>query len=276
MSPKLKRNILRIPAYLLLAVTSVLALVPFYIMFIMGTYKNEDIFKGLKLLPGNYLIENFKTILGGNVFTPYFNSVFISIVSMVSCVFVSAMCGYGMSKFEFKGKKVFMRILLVTLMMPYQISLAGYLMEMRWMHMNNSLWPMIFVFFANPFGAFWMTQYIGSSIPGSLIESARIDGASEFRIFLTIVFPIIRPAIITLGLLIFLWSWNNFIIPLVFVADPKHYTLPLFVSTLGGAYRIDYAAKLLNLTIATIPVLVFFSIFSKYLIKGMTIGAVKE
>ena len=92
----------------------------------------------------------------------------------------------------------------------------------------------------------------------------------------TIVLPIIKPAIITLGLLIFLWSWNNFIIPLVFVSDPNQYTLPLFVSTLGGSYRIDYAAKLLNLTIATIPVLVFFSIFSKYLIKGMTIGAVKE
>ena len=121
-----------------------------------------------------------------------------------------------------------------------------------------------------------MTQYIGSSIPDTIIESARIDGASEFRIFATIVLPIIKPAIITLGLLIFLWSWNNFIIPLVFVSDPNQYTLPLFVSTLGGSYRIDYAAKLLNLTIATIPVLVFFSIFSKYLIKGMTIGAVKE
>ena len=121
-----------------------------------------------------------------------------------------------------------------------------------------------------------MTQYIGSAVPSSLIESAEMDGAGHFRIFMTIVFPIIKPAVITLGLLIFLWSWNNFLIPLVFVADPRQYTIPLFVSTLGGAYRIDYAAKLLNLTIATIPVLVFFSIFSKYLIKGMTIGAIKE
>lgn len=276
MKEKVKIRLIRIPAYLLLAITSVLALVPFYIMFIMGTYKNEDIFKGLRLLPGNYLAQNIQTILQGDVFTPYLNSMFISIVSMVSCILVSALCGYGMSKFRFKGRTVFLRILMITLMMPYQISLAGYLMEMRWLHLNNTLWPMIFVFFANPFGAFWMTQYIGSSIPDTIIESARIDGASEFRIFATIVLPIIKPAIITLGLLIFLWSWNNFIIPLVFVSDPNQYTLPLFVSTLGGSYRIDYAAKLLNLTIATIPVLVFFSIFSKYLIKGMTIGAVKE
>lgn len=272
----IKNRMGKLAGILLLICTTVVALVPFYIMFIMGTYKNEDIFKGLQLLPGTYLIENIKTILQGNVWQPYMNSVFISVFSMTSCVFISAMCGYGMAKFKFKGRKIFLRILMITLMMPYQISLSGYLMEMKWFHLNNTLWPMIFVFFANPFGAFWMTQYIGSSIPDTIIESARIDGAGEGRIFLTIVFPIIKPAIITLGLLIFLWSWNNFIIPLVFVSDPRQYTLPLFVSTLGGSYRIDYAAKLLNLTIATIPVLVFFSIFSKYLIKGMTIGAVKE
>jgi multiple sugar transport system permease protein/cellobiose transport system permease protein len=88
--------------------------------------------------------------------------------------------------------------------------------------------------------------------------------------------PIIKPAAITLALLVFLWSWNNFLIPLIFVTEPAKYTLPIFVSTLGGAYRVDYGAKMLDLTLATIPVLVFFGIFSKYLIKGMTIGAIKE
>lgn len=276
MKEKVKYRIARIPAYFLVTVTSIVALIPFYIMFIMGTYKNEDIFKGLRLLPGNYIKENFNTILQGDVLTPYMNSIMISVVSVVSCIFVSSLCGYGLSKFQFKGKKVFKQILMITLMMPYQISLAGYLMEMRWVGLNNTLWPMIFVFFANPFGAYWMTQYIGTAIPDSLVESAKIDGASEMRIFLTIVFPLTKPALITLALLIFLWSWNNFIIPLVFIADPRQYTLPLFISTLGGSYRIDYAARLLNLTLATIPVLVFFSIFSKYLIKGMTIGAIKE
>ena len=276
MKPKIFRRLTRIPAYLLLLFTTVLALLPFYIMFIMGTYKNEDIFKGLKMLPGDYVLENFKTILQGNVVGPYLNSLFISIVSMIVCVLVSAMIGYGMSRFQFKGKKTLMTILLATLVMPYQISMAGYMMEMRWMNLNDTLWPMILVFVANPFGAFWMTQYIGSAVPESIIESARIDGCGEFRLFLTIVFPMIKPATITLALLVFLWSWNNFLIPLVFVTDPKQYTLPIFISTLGGAYRIDYAAKMLNLTLATIPVLIFFSIFSKYLIKGMTIGAVKE
>lgn len=273
---KMHKMLPRIPAYLLLVLTTIMALLPFYIMLIMGTYKNEEIFTGLKLLPGTYLLENFKTILQGNVFTPYLNSLFISIISVVACTFVSSLLGYGMAKFRFKGRKLLLTILIATLTMPYQISLAGYMMEMRWMGLNNSLWPMILVFLANPFGAFWMTQYIGSAVPDSIIESARIDGCSEFRLFCSIVLPIIKPAIITLALLVFLWSWNNFLIPLVFVTDPQQYTLPLFISTLGGSYRVDYAAKMLNLTLATIPVLVFFSLFSKYLIKGMTIGAIKE
>ncbi len=276
MKSKVFRTLRRAPAYLLLLFTTVLALMPFYIMFIMGTYKNEDIFKGLKLLPGNYIAKNFETILQGNVIRPYLNSLFISVLSMIVCVLVSSLIGYGMSKFRFRGKKFLMTVLLATLVMPYQISMAGYMMEMRWFQLNNTLWPMILVFIANPFGAFWMTQYIGSAIPDSIIESARIDGSGELRLFLTIVFPMIKPATITLALLVFLWSWNNFLIPLVFVTDPRQYTLPIFISTLGGAYRVDYAAKMLNLTLATIPVLIFFSIFSKYLIKGMTIGAVKE
>lgn len=276
MKLKLSRTLMRVPAYLLLLFTTVLSLMPFYIMFIMGTYKNEDIFKGLKLLPGDYIAKNFETILQGNVIRPYLNSLFISVLSMIICVLVSSLIGYGMSKFYFRGKKLLMTVLMATLVMPYQISMAGYMMEMRWFHLNDTLWPMILVFIANPFGAFWMTQYIESAIPDSIIESARIDGSGELRLFLMIVFPMIKPATITLALLVFLWSWNNFLIPLVFVTDPKQYTLPIFISTLGGAYRVDYAAKMLNLTLATIPVLVFFSIFSKYLIKGMTIGAVKE
>lgn len=273
---KLRVVLPRIPAYVLLLITTMAALLPFYIMLIMGTYQNEEIFTGLKLLPGTYLLENLKTILEGNVFTPYLNSIFISVISVVACTFISALVGYGLSKFKFKGQKVLLTILIATLTMPYQISLTGYMMEMRWVGLNNTLWPMILVFFANPFGAFWMTQYIGSAVPDSIIESARIDGCHEFRLFCGIVFPIIKPAIITLALLVFLWSWNNFLIPLVFVTDPQQYTLPLFVSTLGGSYRVDYAAKMLNLTLAIIPVLIFFSIFSKYLIKGMTIGAIKE
>lgn len=266
----------RLLAYLLLLITTAAALMPFYTMIIMGTYKNEEIFTGLKLLPGTYILENFKTILQGNVLTPYLNSIFISTISVIGCTLVSTLVGYGLSKFRFKGRRALMTVLIATLTIPYQISLAGYMMEMRWVGLNDTLWPMIFVFFANPFGAFWMTQYIGSAVPDSIIESARMDGCSELRLFFSIILPLIKPAVITLALLIFLWSWNNFLIPLVFVTDPEQYTLPLFVSTLGGSYRVDYAAKMLNLTLATIPVLIFFAIFSKYLMKGMTIGAVKE
>ena len=98
---KLRVVLPRIPAYVLLLITTMAALLPFYIMLIMGTYQNEEIFTGLKLLPGTYLLENLKTILEGNVFTPYLNSIFISVISVVACTFISALVGYGLSKLEF-------------------------------------------------------------------------------------------------------------------------------------------------------------------------------
>lgn len=104
---KLRVVLPRIPAYVLLLITTMAALLPFYIMLIMGTYQNEEIFTGLKLLPGTYLLENLKTILEGNVFTPYLNSIFISVISVVACTFISALVGYGLSKFKFKNKKLF-------------------------------------------------------------------------------------------------------------------------------------------------------------------------
>ena len=125
MGDKMKYRLAKIPAYVFISITSITAVIPFYIMFVMGTYKNEDIFKGLRVVPGDYIAENFETIMQGDVLTPYINSISISLLSVISCIFISSLCGYGLSKFDFKGKKIFKQILMITLMMPYQISLAG-------------------------------------------------------------------------------------------------------------------------------------------------------
>lgn len=276
MSIRLSSFIKRIPVYVIVILFSLIALFPFYIMFIMGTYKTEDLFNGFKILPGNFILGNLKTMGSENFPLIYGNSIIITLISCAVGLTTSAMCGYGLSKFRFKGRNILNKIVLATLMLPYQIYLVGYMMEMKWMHLNTTLAPMFIPFFAIPFGAFWMTQYIGSAVPDAIVDSARIDGCSELNMFLKVIFPLIKPASITLTLLIFLWSWNNFLIPLVFISDPQHYTIPLAISVLGAVHRTDSAARMLALTIATIPVLIFFGIFSKYLVKGVTVGAIKE
>jgi ABC-type glycerol-3-phosphate transport system permease component len=145
------------------------------------------------------------------------------------------------------------------MMVPTQIGIIGYMIEMRNFRLNNTLMPMIFVWLASGLGAYWMISFFKTSLPLELVESARIDGANELQIYSRIAMPCIKPGILTLALLQFLWSWNSYMYPLVFVNKTENYTIPIFVKSLASAFRTDYGAQLAGLTLATIPVLIIFS-----------------
>jgi ABC-type glycerol-3-phosphate transport system permease component len=271
----MSKKIKSISTVIVLLIVSFISLVPFWFMFSMSTYKSEFIFKGTPILPSNYMMENLKTIFESNFVGAYGNSLFISFVSMAVSVIICAMVGYGMNVYNFRFKKALNVFIMMTMMVPTQIGIIGYMIEMRNIGLNTTLWPMIFTWFANGFGAYWMISFIQGSLPIELVESARIDGAGEIKIFRSIVLPCIKPGLLTLCLLIFLWSWNNYMIPLVFINKPANYTIPIFIKSLASAYRTDYGAQLAGLTLATIPLLILFIIGSKNFIKGLTAGAVK-
>ncbi len=260
---------------IILAIVSATSLIPFWLMFSMSTYKSEMIFQGNPLIPSNYLGENLKTIFSSNFVQSYGNSIFVSVIVMVVSVLVCSMVGYAMNVYKFRGKRVAQTLIMVTMMVPTQIGIIGYMIEMRNVHLNNTLWPLIFVWLASGLGAYWMESFIQSALPLELIESARIDGAGEFRIFFQVAFPCIRPGLLTLCLLQFLWSWNSYMYPLVFINKQDNYTIPIFVKSLASAFRTDYGAQLAGLTFATIPVLIIFIFGAKSFIKGLTAGAVK-
>lgn len=265
----------KIFSYVILATISILSLFPFYQMMMMSTYKTEEIFKKLPLLPSNYLLENLKTVFQSNFVQSYVNSMIVSGVSTIVCVIISSMVGYGIVVYRFRLRNALKTLVMLTMMVPTQIGVVGYMVEMRAMHFTGTLWPMILIWLANGFGAFWMMQYMQSSLPMEIVESARVDGSNELRTFFQIVIPCIRPGIVTLVLLIFLWSWNSYLIPLVFVNENKVMTIPIFIKSLGNAYRTDYGAQLTGLVIATVPLLIMFIAGSKSFIKGLTAGAVK-
>lgn len=269
------RTFTKAASYLVLVVISIASLLPFYLMVVMSTYKTEDIFRGLPFLPSDYFGENLKTVFQSNFIQTYGNSLFISTMSMLVCVLVSAMVGYAMNVYEFRFKRLLKSFIMLTMMAPTQIGIIGYMIEMRTMRMTGTLWPMIFLWFANGFGAFWMIQFIGAALPTEIVESARIDGAGEIRILLQMVFPCIKPGLLTLCLLIFLWSWNSYLVPLVFVNKDRLNTIPIFIKGLANAYRTDYGAQLTGLVFATVPLLLMFIIGSKNFITGLTAGAVK-
>lgn len=265
-----------IPLYMIVGIFSIIALLPFYIMLIMGTYVNEDLFTGIKLLPGNYLLNNLNTVLGRSFLGFYKNSLYVTIVTAVGSTYISALAGFAFSKYRFKFKKILFFFVLGTLMVPGQLGLVGFVIEMKWFKMMNTHWPLILPSMASAFGVFWMTQYIGGAIPNELLESSRVDGSSDFRTFMQIVLPVIKPAIITIFLLSFLGSWNSYLLPLVVLDKEKLYTIPLAISMLGTVHRTDFAARILALALSTIPIIIMFSIGSKYLIQGLTAGSVKE
>lgn len=252
-----------------------LSILPFYLVFMMSTYYTEDLFKGIPVLPSNYLINNLKNIFQTNFIQVYGNSIFVSISAVVLCTLVSSLLGFAVAKYKFKFKKLISNFVIITMMVPMQISLIGYLREMKTVHLNNTLIPVILIWVSYPFGAFFMTQFIKDAIPDEMIESARIDGCSEPKIFASIIVPLIKPGIATLATLVFLWSWNNYMLPLVMINKQEFYTIPVLVSTLGTAHRNDFAARMCALSLAIFPVVIVFLLGSKTFIKGISAGAVK-
>lgn len=270
------KRLMKVLVGVILGIASIVCIVPFWLMISMSTYKSEMIFQNNPLIPSNYLGENIKTILSSNFLQSYLNSIIVSTSAMVLSVLICAMAGYAMNVYRFRGKKIANSLIMLTMMVPTQIGIIGYMIEMRNFRLNNTLWPLILVWLASGFGAYWMISFIQGALPLELVESARIDGASEFRTFFQIAFPCIRPGLLTLCLLQFLWSWNSYMYPLVFINKQSNYTIPIFVKSLASAFRTDYGAQLAGLTLATIPVLILFAIGSKSFIKGLTAGAIKS
>ncbi|MFA9379747.1 MAG: carbohydrate ABC transporter permease [Acetanaerobacterium sp.] len=265
----------RMPVYILVVILSIFALLPFYMMIIMGTHYSEDLYTGIKLLPGKFLLENLQTVLQQDFFSFYKNSIIVSVCNTVCGVFISALTGYAFAKYKFKGKKLLFGFVVATLAIPQQLGLIGFVVEMRWIGWVNTLLPLIVTGMASGFGVFWMTQYISASIPNEIIESGKIDGCNDFGIFFRLVLPIIRSALITISLLLFLWSWNNYMTPLVTISSEWKYTIPLSISLISSEFRTDYAARILSLTLSTVPIVVMFSFGSKHLIRGLISGSVK-
>jgi cellobiose transport system permease protein len=260
---------------LFVGLLTVVSLYPFYVMVVMGTYRSEDLFMGLKLLPGDYLLGNLRTVFSRNFAQFYWNSFYIATASTIGGCVTSSMAGFAFAKFDFRFKKGLFYFVLGSLMIPLQLGLVGFVIEIKWFHMINTHLPLILLPMASAVGVFWMTQYVKSAIPSELIESAEIDGCPDFGIYAWIVVPNIKAALLTLFLLFFLWSWDTYLLPLIILNKAELYTVPLGISSLGSMYRTDYGARILALSIATLPIVIIFTFGSRYLVQGLMVGSVK-
>ena len=260
---------------LFVAVFSLTALVPFYIMIMMSTHSSTEIFTTINLLPGHELAKNLQTILNGGFVRYYYNSLKIAALTVLISVTISTLTGFAFAKYNFRFKKTLFTFIVVNMMVPPQLGMVAFVMQMKYMNLIDSHLPLIMVYAASTYGVFFMTQYLQGSLPTEVLESARMEGCSEWRLFWRIVVPYAKPCMITLAIIVFMWSWNSYLLPLLILNDKSLYTVPLGIATLGNYYRTDYAAQICGLMVGTLPLITIFAVGSKYFVKGLTAGAVK-
>ena len=262
--------------YTLLIILSILAIIPFYMMIINSTHTNVEISRSVWLTPGSALIDNYKIIQGKvDIWRGFLSSAIIAVPSVVLSAFFSAMTAYGFAKFNFKGKEALFWVILATMMVPQQLGLIGYYDLCVQIGLIDSFLPLILPTAANAAMVFFVRAYIQSSIPDSLIEAAIIDGAGEFSIFLKIIFPLALPSIGTMSIFTFINKWNDLITPMVLLNSADKFPMPVVVSNIRGLYETNFGAIYLGVTISVIPILLVVIIFSRSIISGLTVGAVK-
>lgn len=268
---KIKKTLYVIP----LTIVSLISIIPFYFMLTMASHSTSEIYQGELITFGSKMLENLQTIISGGFLRYYWNSFYTATLSGLLCVFISAMGAYALTIYRFKGKDFLMTFIVASMMIPGQISLIGYTIEMRNLNLINTHMPLILTWGASAYGVFFIVQYLKNSLPLELIESARIDGSGEFRTFISIALPMLKSAVGTLFMLVFLWSWNNFLMPSTVLTQSDKFTIPLGIQTLATAYTQDWGARGAALAVSVVPILIIFAIGSKYFIRGLAAGAVK-
>lgn len=262
--------------YAFLIALAALSVVPFYMMVINATRSNVEISRGVWLTPGDQLLRNYQIIQSRvNIWRGFLSSSIITIPSVILSAFFSALTAYGFAKFRFFGRELLFWVVLGTMMIPQQLGLIGYYDLVVRLGLIDTYTPLILPLIANPAMVFFIRSYIESSIADSLIEAAIIDGSGEFRTFLTIIFPLAMPAVATMSIFTFINKWNDLITPLVLINSPEKFPMPVVISNIRGLYETNFGAIYLGVTISIIPILIVVVLFSKALIQGLTIGAVK-
>lgn len=266
----------KIGLYLFLLVFLFVSIFPFYWMFVGSTNDTSKMFTNPPTLSiGDQLAENVANLSGSvGIWRVLFNSVFVSLSFVVISLTVCTLAAYALSKFQFKGRNFIFITLLLSMMIPYQATIIPLFRLFASLNMLNTYFALIAPQLCFPFAIFLMRQNF-LAFPTALIESARIDGAGEFKIFLRIVLPSMKPALAATAIYLFIMQWNNFMWPLVVISTEDMYTFPVALSSLIGFSIIDYGQVMAGITIATVPIIIFFLLLQRHFIAGMLGSAVK-
>jgi len=224
-------------------------------------------------------LDNYKYLFSGNAdsikyFNWYKNSLVITILSVVLTLFICYFVAYGLSMYEFRFKNLLFSIVLATMMVPFEILMLPMYKEMIALHLIDTYVGVIITGLCSASTIFFFKQYL-SGLPKELLDAARIDGCSEYGISVRIILPLAKPAFASMGILCAMGAWNAILWPLLVLKGAEKFTLPIGLNTLLTPYGNNYDVLIAGSMFGILPILVIFLIFQKYIIDGMTAGAVK-
>jgi ABC-type glycerol-3-phosphate transport system permease component len=264
-------------AYTAVIVLSAAMIFPFLWMLVSSLKPFEEIFAGDTFLPRNPTLGNYRALFEqSDALGKIWNSLFIATTASALSVFLCALGGYAFAKFRFPGRNLLFGLMLASMALPFAVVMVPLFVMMRnYFHWIDTPWPLIVPGAANAFGIFFMRQYM-VSVPDEMLDAARVDGASEFGIFVRIVLPTTLPGLVGLGIIFFMASWNNFLWPSAVLRSPENYTVPLMLRSLQGPPgRTAYDVLMAGSVVSLLPMLLVFLLLQRHLIAGITAGSVK-
>jgi multiple sugar transport system permease protein len=227
------------------------------------------------LLPATTTLDNYRELLARTGFGRAFaNSLVVSLAITLGSLLFNTAAGYAFAKLRFRGRERLFQLLLAALVVPAQVAMLPLFLLMKELGLVNSLAGVVVPALAGVFGIFLVRQY-ARSIPDALIEAARMDGAGELRIFVQVVLPMLKPVLVTLAVFTFMAAWNDFMWPLIVLADQQRYTLPVALAALSREHIMDVEMMMAGAVVTVLPVLLLFLALQRHYMRGLLMGAVK-
>lgn len=266
----------KISIYVFLVSTGLITLMPFIWMLSAAfMYDGHASTYPPRFLPDEITFIQFENLFSRlNVSTFFVNSLILAVSITLISLFFNSMAGYAFAKYRFKGKNKLFNMLLSSMVIPAQVTMLPLFLILKQFGFINTYFAIIIPGLANIFGIFLIRQY-ALSIPDSLIEAAKIDGASDFLIYRKVILPLCIPILTTLAIFTFMTTWNDFLWPLIALTDDSMYTLPVALAGLMQEHTKDPELMMASSVITVLPVIVVFLVLQKYYIKGIMMGSVK-
>jgi arabinosaccharide transport system permease protein len=264
---------------ILFTILAVLIIIPIYALFI-ASFKPGDLLLqyGLNLNPEFHKmsLDNYRLLFFGkhDYWIWFTNSIILTVITVILTLLISSFVAYGFAAYDFKGKNVLFIIVLMIMSVPFEVIMLPLYEQISDWHLLDNYTAIVLPFLAHASTIFFFRQYL-LGMPMSLIEAGRIDGATEYGIFIRLIMPIMKPAFAAMAILNGMNAWNNYMWPLLVISSANKYTLTLGLNTLINPYGDNYSLLIVGAFFSIVPIFILFICFQKYFIEGMTAGAVK-